>query len=147
MCEHIHLNICLIIKLLFVSNDLQSNIFLCFMIETLQSLPKTSFPKWRNNFKPIGYMIFKNNIVVSPLIIIPIVKLIPNGSIYFLCIRANEINFFKVQYLPLFVICQKCLKSSDRSTRLQRKKVLINLRNVGFFLLFFCWRLIALIFG
>ena len=121
MCQHIYLNISLIIEFLLVSNYLQSHILFSLMIKAFQSLPKTSFSQRRDHFKSVPYMILQNNVIVSPLIVIPIVKFIPNCRIYFLSVRTYKVNFFKIKNFSLLVISQNSLKSSNSGPWFQRE--------------------------
>lgn len=104
MCKHIHFNISLIVKLLLVSNNLQSNKLFVLMIETFQSLSKAAFSKRRYNFESKGDVVLEHYVIVTSLIIISIIKFIPDSCIDFLCFLANEVNFFVIKNFSLFMI-------------------------------------------
>ena len=63
----------LVLKFLFISNDLQSNKITSLMIQALDSLAKTTRAKCIKHFVSIAEMILHNCLIISLIIIISIV--------------------------------------------------------------------------
>lgn len=120
MGEHIHLNIRLIIKLLLVPNDLQSNKLLGLVIKHSQSLAKGSLPNRANYLISVPNMILEDHKVISSLVIIPKIMLMPYSSIYFLCLMPNKPDFLEIKYFALLVVGKYGLESSNSGSRFER---------------------------
>lgn len=67
--EYFHLNQALIMKSLFVSDDFHCNLFLFFMIDAFQAVPKRSFPKFGYDLISISNMISDSILILSRLIV------------------------------------------------------------------------------
>ena len=104
MSQHIDLNIGLIVEFLLVSDDLQSHIFLLFMIINLDALAKRTFSNMLDDLEPIGNMITDDYFVISSIIVIAWVVFKPLSS-FDLVAFTDEPYLFEIKYLGKFVIC------------------------------------------
>lgn len=89
--QYSQFNTRLILKFLFISNNLDSINFLCFVIKTLYSLSKTSLPKKFKDFISICQMILKNNLVITLIVIKSMIE---------------YIHLFQSFFVPLNILCR-----------------------------------------
>ena len=73
--EDLQLNACLEIVLLLVFDDLNSDIFLCLVIEALNSYSEGTPAQMFKNFIPVGEVIFHQNSVVPFRVIVSAVRI------------------------------------------------------------------------
>ena len=64
----------LILKFLFVTYDFNGNIFICLVVKTLNSLPKTTLAKEFQTFISVAQVVFENDLVITLVIIIAMVE-------------------------------------------------------------------------
>lgn len=70
MEQNLELNSCLMLELLLISNNLNSNYLSRLMINALERLSKRPFTQKVNDLEPIRNMVLQHDIIVSSLIII-----------------------------------------------------------------------------
>ena len=102
MQQDLQLHPCLMLELLFVPDDLDCDVFSCFMVECLQRLAERSFAKEVNHFKPVSYVVTQHYIVVSSVVVEAEVVLVILDSFNLLRADAEEVDLPVVKDLALF---------------------------------------------
>lgn len=104
--QDFQLNSGLVLELLLVSNDLDSDNFLGLVVEALQGLTKAALAEEVNDFEPEGDLVLEHYVVVSSLVVIPEVEGVGLGALDFFCFEAQEKDLLVVEDLALFILGQ-----------------------------------------
>ena len=74
----------LVLKLLFVPDELNRHYLLSLVVLALEGLAKTALAEEFYNLKPVAYVVLHYHVVVTPLVVITKVMLIIRVALYFL---------------------------------------------------------------
>jgi len=105
--QNLQLHLSLVLELLFVPNNFQSDYFTCFMIKTLEGLSKGPFAQEPLDFVPVPNVIVHYYFIISLVIVIPEVVRIQRITLDFLSfLLSQEDHLLEVQDLSFLVISQ-----------------------------------------
>ena len=103
--KYFDFNCCLMMEFLLVSNHFQSNEFICLMIFAFVHFSKWPCSQHIHDFVSIGNMVILHIFVISPIIIIPTIRVFNDTPLNLLnSLLPSEIHFCIVENLSLFII-------------------------------------------
>ena len=91
--KDLQLHSCLVLELFLAADDLDSNDLFGQMVKALEGLAKASFAEEVKHLEPIGYMIFKHDLVIPIFIIVAIVVILAWAATDFGSLQAEEVHF------------------------------------------------------
>mmetsp|Transcript_48637 Transcript_48637/g.125284 ORF Transcript_48637/g.125284 Transcript_48637/m.125284 type:complete len:217 (+) Transcript_48637:637-1287(+) len=104
--EDLHLDQRLVVKSFLVPDDLASHLSIRFVVESSDHLAKGSFTERAHDLVPIENVVVQHYEVIAALIVIGMVVGCSRSAANLRRSRAKEPNLWKIQDLPLLVLCE-----------------------------------------
>mmetsp|Transcript_55745 Transcript_55745/g.180990 ORF Transcript_55745/g.180990 Transcript_55745/m.180990 type:complete len:282 (-) Transcript_55745:420-1265(-) len=104
--EDLHLDQRLVVKSFLVPDDLASHLSIRFVVESSDHLAKGSFTERAHDLVPIENVVVQHYEVIAALIVIGMVVDCSRSAANLRRSRAKEPDLWKIQDLPLLVLCE-----------------------------------------
>ena len=109
--QYLELNPSLVVVLLFIFDNFESDHFLSFVVETPNGLPERAFSQELLDFIPVANVIVHAHFIVAFVIVIPIIKVILHRSLSFALAVLTNVEYLWVVYDLLELILGEVLFS------------------------------------
>lgn len=112
--QDLHFYLSLVLEFLLVSDDLESDELFVFMIKHLDGLPKRALAKELLHLIPVAYVVVILHKEVALVVVVPIVKGIARGTLYFCRASfAHTPDLFVVKNLSLLKVSENASERLD----------------------------------